>query len=102
MNGNRTTEQCREPERRSRAVWKWTIYRRRSVTADVLSMDVAMRKSGFPFVMLALLTFQVGCETKVEGYGVGNGRQLQTPGLKEEIRKLKAERLKSRTMSDGN
>ena len=28
-------EQCREPKRRSRAVLKWKIYRRRSVTADV-------------------------------------------------------------------
>lgn len=40
-------------------------------------MDVAMRKSGFPFVMLALLTFQVGCETKVEGYGLEMGDNLR-------------------------
>ena len=28
-------EQCREPERRSRAFLKWTIFRRRPVTAAV-------------------------------------------------------------------
>ena len=30
-----TDEQCREPKRRSRAVLKWKIFRRRSVTAAV-------------------------------------------------------------------
>jgi hypothetical protein len=30
------TEQCREPERRSSAVLKWKINRRRPVTADVI------------------------------------------------------------------
>ena len=37
MNGI-ADEQCREPERRSRAVLKWTIFRRRPVTANVIGL----------------------------------------------------------------
>ncbi|MEZ6065614.1 MAG: hypothetical protein R3B90_07850 [Planctomycetaceae bacterium] len=51
---NRYAEQSREPERRSSADWKWTIFRRRPVTAGVRRKRMAWWTIGY-LVLFGLL-----------------------------------------------
>ena len=58
LTGQTGDEQCREPERRSRADLKWTIFRRRPVTADVMcsmQIDTLTQASLSPEDVLAIL-----------------------------------------------
>ena len=65
-----------------------------------------MNKSSMLFLAFSALFVPTGCETKVQGYGVGSGNLKHTAetekSLQEEIQRLKAERLKSRAKSNGN
>ena len=70
------------------------------------SMEVTMHKSALISFVLSVVLSATGCQTKVEGFGVGNGTRDDSvearKALNEETRKLQAARAESRAQRKSN